>query len=97
MKFAHVLFLSLSFSLPATSGCYPSYYRPTPKPAKVTYYHTNHCHCYQCNSVYYEYDCPYCYDCYGGCSECDKTAGKLVLIGLIIGIAAYLTDKVLNS
>lgn len=96
MKLARVLLLIFSLSLPVTGIAYPSYYSPKPKVSKV-YCNAKHCKCSYCDPYEYAYYCPYCYDSYYGCPECDKVAGKLFLIGAIIAGASYLINKVINS
>lgn len=97
MKLARVLLLIFSLSLPVTGIAYPSYYSSKPKVSKVTYCTSKHCHCSYCDPYAYGYYCTYCYDSHYGCPECDREAGKIIIIGTIIAAAAYLINRVINS
>lgn len=94
MKLTRILVLLFSLSLPAIGIAYPTYsHRPTA--THVTYCNAKHCP--YCHPTHYGYYCDYCHDYYEGCPECNKDAGKLFLIGVIIVAAAYLIDQVWHS
>lgn len=95
MKFAYLVLLICSLSLPLASSARPRYYKPKPLIA-VTYCNCYNSLCPYCYPAYYDYGyyCNYCHNY--DYPEYDKAAAQIVLIGAIIAAAAYLIDCVLH-